>query len=180
MSEAGSPMIPGDDEEIPEDDELWMSPPGTMWERKLALDFDLPEPPRTDQFILEPLGEQHNVADYAAWTSSIDHIRATPGFEDRTWPRMMTLEENLADLRRHAEDFRTRRGFTYTVLDPADGDVIGCVYIYPPRYAGPDVRSWVRADKAELDVALWRLVSQWIEDEWPFVAVSYASREPRR
>jgi hypothetical protein len=37
----------------------------------------------------------------------------------------------------------------------------------------------VRADKAELDVALWRLVSQWVEAEWPFVAVAYAPREPR-
>jgi hypothetical protein len=27
----------------------------------------------------------------------------------------MTLEANLADLRRHANDFAQRRGFTYTV-----------------------------------------------------------------
>ncbi len=43
------------------------------------------EPPPllgTSQFRLEPLGPEHNEADYAAWTSSIDHIKAMPGFED--------------------------------------------------------------------------------------------------
>jgi hypothetical protein len=43
----------------------------------------------------------------------------------------MTPDENEADLQRHADDFRNRTGFTYTVLDPVSRDVIGCVYIYP-------------------------------------------------
>ncbi len=41
----------------------------------------------------------------------------------------MTPEQNLADLRRHAEDFAQRSGFTYTVLESGSGRVIGCVYI---------------------------------------------------
>jgi hypothetical protein len=69
--------------------------------------------------------------DHEAWSSSIEHIRATPGFPDGRWPRAMTLEENHADLERHARDFAARCGFTYTVLDPSDRSVIGCVYIYP-------------------------------------------------
>jgi hypothetical protein len=69
-------------------------------------DFAVPRELVTGDFRLEPLGPQHNAGDYEAWTSSIDHIRATPGFGDGTWPNPeMTLEENLADLRRHAEDF---------------------------------------------------------------------------
>ena len=40
-------------------------------------------------------------------------------------------DKNRADLQRHADDFRNRTGFTYTVLDPQSRDVIGCVYIYP-------------------------------------------------
>ena len=91
--------------------------------------------PLTEQFRLEPLGPQHNESDHAAWTSSIEHIRATPGYPDGRWPPAdgMTLEENLADLRRHAGDFTRGVGFTFTVLDPDDNDVIGCVYIYPSR-----------------------------------------------
>jgi len=66
--------------------------------------------------------------------SSIEHIRSTPGYpDDVDWPPRdgMTLEENLADLRGHADDFARGAGFTFTVLDPSDNDVIGCVYLYP-------------------------------------------------
>jgi hypothetical protein len=44
--------------------------------------FDPPTSLATDQFLLEPLGPQHNQADHAAWMSSIEHIRSTPGYPD--------------------------------------------------------------------------------------------------
>src|SRR6185312_1481762 len=96
-------------------------------------DFAVPDGLTAEQFRLEPLGPQHNAPDYAAWTASIDHIRATPGFAGSSWPHEMSLAENLSDLERHARDFAERRGFTYTVLSVGTGEVIGCVYIYPPR-----------------------------------------------
>src|SRR5580700_1410296 len=99
----------------------------------VPVDFAVPEGLTAEGFRLEPLGPQHNAADYAAWTSSIGHIRATPGFAGTSWPHEMSLAENLRDLERHAQDFAERRGFTYTVLGAGNGDVIGCVYIYPPR-----------------------------------------------
>ncbi|MCZ7423277.1 N-acetyltransferase [Verrucosispora sp. WMMA2121] len=126
----------------------------------------------TDRFRLEPLGPQHNVADHAAWTSSIEHIRATPGYPDGNWPPPsgMSLEKNLADLRRHADDFVNGTGFTFTVLDPGDGDVIGCVYLYSSASAEYDVtvQSWVRADRADLDVPLADAVADWIATDWPW------------
>jgi hypothetical protein len=89
----------------------------------------------------------------------------------------MTLEENGADLERHARDFAARRGFTYTVLDPERRDVIGCVYIYPIRDApGAEVSSWVRADRAALDIALAEAVAAWLRDAWPFERVTYTGR----
>ena len=141
-------------------------------------DFDVPHRLETPQFALEPLGPDHNEQDYDAWTSSMDHIAATPGWGDSRWPREMTPEQNRADLQRHADDFRNRTGFTYTVLDPANCEVIGCVYIYPSRDSGDDARalSWVRASHAALDVALWRTVSNWLASDWPFASVEYASR----
>jgi hypothetical protein len=30
--------------------------------------------------VLEPLDARHNESDYAAWTSSREHTKATPGF----------------------------------------------------------------------------------------------------
>ena len=141
-------------------------------------DFDVPRRLETPKFVLEPLGPGHNEQDYDAWTSSMDHIAATPGWGDGRWPREMTPEENRADLHRHADDFRNRTGFTYTVLDPASSDVIGCVYIYPLPNADGDARvlSWVRASHAELDVPLWRAVTDWLATDWPFGSAEYAPR----
>ena len=105
------------------------------------------------------------------------HIRSTPGFPDGRWPYPMPLEKNLADLRRHANDFANRTGFTYTVLASEGGRVIGCVYIYPAKSGdGVNVRSWVTADRAELDVPLYDAVSLWLKNAWPFETVSYAQR----
>ena len=42
-------------------------------------DFVVPRVLVTEAFRLEPLGPEHNEGDYQAWTSSISHIRATPG-----------------------------------------------------------------------------------------------------
>jgi hypothetical protein len=139
--------------------------------------FEVPLRLETPQFSLEPLGPEHNERDYAAWSSSLDHIHASPGWEESSWPRAMTLEQNRGDLERHAEDFRRRAGFTYTVLDPS-GDVLGCVYIYPDRDGAHDARvhSWVRASRAELDEPLWRAVSDWLSADWPFERVDYAPR----
>ena len=105
-------------------------------------DFAVPRELVTGEFRLEPLGPQHNAGDYEAWMSSIEHIRATPGFEGWRWPDPeMTSEQNLGDLRQHAEEFAERSGFTYTVLDAGSGRVIGCVYIYPSKGAG-GARAW--------------------------------------
>lgn len=138
-------------------------------------DFEVPLRLDGPGFCFEPLGPQHNERDYEAWMSSIDHIRATPGFAGRSWPAPMSLEENRADLVRHAADFEQRAGFTYSILD---GDrVIGCLYIYPssdPDYDA-SVRSWVTADRAEIDETVWRMVSDWL-DAWPFSYVEYAAR----
>src|SRR5262245_30056921 len=141
-------------------------------------DFDVPRRLETPLFVLEPLGPEHNAQDYDAWTSSMEQLHATPGWQDSNWPREMTLRENRADLQRHADDFRNRTGFTYTVLDPASRDVIGCVYIYPRRDSESDARahSWLRASHAHLDAPLWRAVSEWLASEWPFASVEYAPR----
>jgi RimJ/RimL family protein N-acetyltransferase len=140
--------------------------------------FEVPLGLETSEFVLEPLGPEHNELDYDAWTSSMEHIAATPGYPDGSWPREMTRDENRADLQRHADDFRTRKGFTYTVLDPGSRDVIGCVYIYPLPNNDYDAcaLSWVRESHAHLDTPLWRAVSEWLESDWPFASVEYAPR----
>ena len=140
-------------------------------------DFSVPDQATLGELRLVPLGPEHNAADYAAWTSSIDHIRATPGFPDGRWPTLMSLSENLRDLERHANDYRLRRGFTYTVLD-REGEVVGCVYIYPSKHEDVDahVQSWVRADRGDLDRPLYQAVSAWLTNDWPFRTFEYSER----
>ena len=117
-------------------------------------EFDPPLGLTTPRFRLEPLGPQHNESDYAAWTSSMQHIHDTPGFATSNWPHEMTIDQNRDDLLRHQRDFQARTGFTYTVLGD-DDEVIGCVYIYPlkpdlrlpappgsSRGCGPTTQSW--------------------------------------
>ena len=142
-------------------------------------DFDVPRTFSGPGFRLEPLGAEHNERDHEAWMSSIDHIEATPGVEvwAGEWPVPMTLEDNLADLVAHAAEFEERTAFAYSVLDGED--VVGCLYIDPPTRAGHDaeVMSWVRASRAELDVEVWRAVSAWLADVWPFESPYYAPRD---
>ena len=149
----------------------------------VPVDFEVPDGLVAGEFRLEPLGPQHNAADYAAWTTSLDHIRATPGFAGSSWPHEMSVADNLGDLQRHAQDYALRRGFTYSVVSAQADEVIGCVYIYPK--GGGDgaeggrravVRSWVRADRAALDQVLYRVVLAWLEHHWPFNSIEYAPR----
>ena len=140
-------------------------------------DFEAPTDFVGPGFRLEPLGPEHNERDYEAWTSSIEHIRSTPGFPDPddNWPYPMSLEDNMSDMVMHARHFAERRGFTYSILD--GDDVIGCVYIYPTR--DPDyqaeVSSWVIASRAEMDRVVWETLSVWLET-WPFDSYRYDTR----
>lgn len=138
--------------------------------------FEPPPGLACPDFALEPLGPRHNVSDHAAWSSSVDHIRASPGWAGSSWPEPMSLDDNLRDLEMHARHFTERRGFTYTVLDPASREVIGCLYVYPSKDAEHDahVRSWVTADRAALDLPLRRAVAAWLAEEWPFARPAYA------
>ncbi len=139
-------------------------------------DFEPPTEFVAGDFHLEPLGPVHNESDYAAWTSSMEHIRRSPGFTEGNWPREMSADENRADLERHSRDFADRTGFTFTVLD-ASGDVVGCLYVYPARDGehDADVQSWVRESEAASDDALRGAIAAWlISDAWPFERPLYA------
>jgi hypothetical protein len=145
-------------------------------------DFVVPTGLAGPGFRLVPLGPEHNAADHAAWSGSMEHIRATPGFVGRPWPHDMPAAQNLADLEQHAVDFGARTGFTYTVVAPDSPDadeVLGCVYIYPPDQDAPgdaSIRSWVRADHADLDPVLYAAVRDWLARYWPFHSVDYDPR----
>jgi hypothetical protein len=137
----------------------------------------------SDDFVLEPLGPEHNEADYAAWSTSLDHIRATPGFRadhwgGDDWPYPMSLDQNRADLVEHAEEFARGEAFAYTVLDPSTRDVIGCVYVDPDDVAEVRCRLWIRTDHAHLDGELEHVVRTWLAGpDWLFTSVCFPGRD---
>jgi hypothetical protein len=140
--------------------------------------FEVPDPPDHPEFRFEPLGPEHNAADLEAWSSSIAHIHSTPGFRPNGWPeRRYSLAENLADLETHRDHHQRGLDFAWTVLDPADPNVvIGCVYLEPDGawVADAEARSWVRADCAGLDGALRDHLKPWFASAWP-LSSRYAS-----
>jgi hypothetical protein len=142
--------------------------------------FAPPPPPQGPGFVLTPLRVAHNERDLRAWSSSVSHIHATAGFAGYPWPdEPMTLERNARDLHEHEDDFANRRGFTYSVMTETGDEVVGCVYIYPSAKGGVDaqVRSWVRASRAELDAPLYATVLAWVRAAWPFDSFEYAPRD---
>jgi hypothetical protein len=142
--------------------------------------FAPPPPPQGPGFVLTPLRLAHNERDLDAWSSSVTHIHATAGFAGYPWPdEPMTLERNARDLEEHQDDFANRRGFTYCVMTEAGDEVVGCVYIYPSAQGAVDaeVRSWVRASRADLDAPLYATMLAWLRAEWPFGSFEYARRD---
>lgn len=147
---------------------------------------DLPAPPSDGRLTLVPLAPEHNERDHAAWMSSIDHIRATPGFGagdwgTDSWPFEMPLEQNLGDLEMHWGEFERGEAYAFTVLDPVTDDVIGCVYVDPDDRGDGDaadvmVRSWVRSTHADLDEHLAATVDRWLRTCWPIDSVRWPGR----
>lgn len=146
-------------------------------ERLVPPDFPVPQPPDSALFAFEVLGPEHNDSDLEAWSTSVEHIHASPGWREGGWPgRVYSRTENLVDLSRHRDHHERGLDFAWTVLAPATREVLGCVYLKPDPTgaAHAEGRSWVRADRAELDPALRAHLATWFASAWPF-PVRYAA-----
>lgn len=145
----------------------------------VAAEFKVPEQLETPEFRLRMLTVHDVVKDYDAVMSSVEHLsQVWPG---SGWPEELTLEQNLIDLGWHQKEFQRRRSFAYTVVNLAETQVLGCVYINPTPKRGHDavVYFWVRQSELGkgLDARLSAAVRSWIEREWPFNQVAYPGRD---
>jgi hypothetical protein len=136
------------------------------------------------RFRLEALGPEHNERDYAAWMSSIDHVRRTPGFDPAQWsgdgwPFPMSIDDNLADLVQHLAEFDAGEAFAYSVLAHPSDDIVGCVYIDPDPTSSADVvvRSWVTVSAAADDDVVATTIDEWVRSEWPAATVRWPGRD---
>ena len=150
-------------------------------------DAHVPEALRTDEFLVRPLRATDVILDYDAVISSRAELLLGSG---GTWPREgFTLEENLADLERHEQEHHERVAFTYTVMNPAETECLGCIYIGPlTRILGKDagnseylsdrtayVYFWVRQSRlaVHLDRRLLQALIPWFQNEWAFLHVIF-------
>jgi len=142
-------------------------------------DFEIPTSLETDRFRLRMLSVNDVEKDYEAVIESRELLHTLFG---GPWPRSgFTLEENLADLKRHQQEFLRRKAFAYTVVSLDETRVLGCVYINPPKNIDADavVFMWVRQTEYDkgLDEILFDKVRNWISSDWPFKKVDYPGRD---
>jgi hypothetical protein len=143
--------------------------------------FKVPKGIENDRFRLRMLGMEDIEKDFEAVKSSVDHLKGFFGPNSK-WPAEdMTLEQDLADLKWHQEEFEKRSSFAYTVVSPDESRCLGCVYIFPSRKKDyeVDVLLWVRKSElaSGLDQLLYETVKNWVKNEWPFVKVAFPGRE---
>ena len=150
----------------------------------------VPEALRTEEFLVRPLRATDVALDYNAVISSRAELLLGSG---GVWPREgFTLEENLADLQRHEHEHRDRVAFTYTVMNPAETECLGCIYIGPLErlltYNGGSgeylsdstayVSFWVRQSRLadHLDRRLLQALMPWFQNEWAFFHVLFIAQ----
>jgi hypothetical protein len=90
-------------------------------------------------------------------------------------------EQDLIDLGWHQKEFQMRKSFAYTVVNPSESQVLGCVYINPTRKRGYDAVVYLWARQSELagglETRLFASVKEWIAKEWPFQKVAFPGRD---
>lgn len=142
-------------------------------------DFDVPAVLETEHFRFRMLSVDDVEKDYEAVIESRALLQNMFGGE---WPREgFTLQENLADLQRHQQEFLDREAFAYTVVALNESRVLGCLYINPTKKLEADavVHMWVRQSEFDkgMDPILFETVKQWINTAWPFSTVVYPGRD---
>lgn len=140
-------------------------------------DFVVPEKLETPHFRFRMLSVSDVEKDYEAVMETQRYFHNLGS----KWPRDgFTLEENLADLQRHQDEFLTRKAFAYTVVALDESRVLGCLYIEPSDEAAVDAEVWLwirSSQQAELDQILFDTIKEWLDAEWPFETVHFPYRE---
>jgi hypothetical protein len=153
-------------------------------------DAPVPTDYRTADLQLRVLRPEHVERDYDAFMSSRERLLVWSG---GGWPAAdFTLEQNLGDMHYHEDHYNARTQFTFTVLNPDESRVEGCVYIdswdtwlrgaeetAQHIGAGDDegiVSYWVRdsALERDLDRQLLAGLRAWLaSDAWAFRRVYF-------
>ncbi len=145
-------------------------------------DFKVIESITFEKFKLRKLTVKDAVKDYNAIMSSIEHLKGNTFGPKSNWlKKELTLKQDSIDLKWHQDEFDSRSSFAYAVTDLTDSKIIGCVYIFKPKYQEYDATLYMWVTKEEfdkgLDEILYREIKNWIKKKWPFKNPAYPGRE---
>lgn len=150
----------------------------------------VPQSHRTAHFVLRPLTPEHTELDHAALMASKAILRL---WSNSPWPQDdFTLDANREDLQRHYDEFQGGEAYTYTVLNPEEDRVEGCLYIYPlPQLLGhfgapaetvetvesgeANLSFWIRGDRLDDEKLLLKTIVDWLDNDWQFPRVTFAT-----
>lgn len=150
-------------------------------------DFKPPRVAILDGTLLEVLSPLHAEDDFAAVSASADSIRHVFG-PDNGWPAPnMTFAENLADLKRHEQEFNEGYAFAYALFDQSRSRYLGCLYLKPIKSKlGRDKRHelysaqaflWFSSLHLETDgQSIFAAVARWLESTWAIGPVAWPGR----
>jgi hypothetical protein len=148
------------------------------------LELTVPDGLTTDEFVLRPIVVADAELDYQAVMESKDYLRT---WEQTSWPEDdFTVAANRKDLETLEERHVNGQAFTYTVMNPAGTECLGCVYLMstdarmftqarvtPVGHRRWDdyqaaVYFWVRKSRlaAGLDRTLLDTLRSWLDRDW--------------
>ena len=124
---------------------------------------------------LRPIRADDVAIDYPAVMGSQASLWAKYGAAWEWPPTTMTYEQDRDDLARHEAEIAAQETFNYAVLDAAETELLGCVYIDPPEDDTPGgcdaLVSWWLVNAAagtELQRELDAFVPRWLRETWGF------------
>ena len=150
----------------------------------MRMNIEAPDGPTTGDFILRPIVAADAELDYAAVMESREYLR---GWEQTGWPEDdFTVAANREDLEKLERRHVNREAFTYTVMNPAETECLGCVYLMPTdarMFAAARITPvadhrwedfeaavyfWVRRSRLETatDRALLDVLRTWLARDW--------------
>jgi hypothetical protein len=95
-------------------------------------------------------------------------------------PATMTRAADREDLAHHEAEIAANETFNYAILDAAESELLGCIYIDPPDCTSPGgsdaVVSWWVVDRmsgSALEQLLGEFVPGWLSEAWSFRSVHY-------
>src|SRR3546814_17344354 len=92
-------------------------------------------------------------------------------------PAAMTLEQDRDDLAHHEREIAAHESFNYALLDAAEDELLGCVYIDPPR--DPDVHGAAAVSWWVVDALLGSPVERALEAMMPRCVDDYRACQRR-